>query len=485
MSQPFPTDQLPQRTSALLDDVAEVLSRYVVFPTEEYRDATAAWVLHTHVSDAFDSTPRLAALSPEKGSGKTRLLELLAHLCHKPIHAANSSVSAMFRIIAKREEDDGMPPTILLDEADTIFGPKAPIKNEELRGLVNAGHRRGAATLRCVGEGASLTVFAFEAYAPVALAGIGALPDTIMQRAVIIPMRRRAPGETVTPFRLRYVVGQLDPIRDQLTEWGRVAFGALEDAEPDMPAGVEDRPADVWEPLLALGDLAGGDWNTRLRAACRIIVTSDRERDAEDGSLGLKLLTDLRTVWDTSADVMFTEDVLARLVALDESPWGDLYGKQLEARKLARYLKPYDVRSQTVRIGDRTAKGYRREELTDPWTRYLPPPPETASQAEQATHAQLAPPTSQDAPSLHPSPETAIRHNPPESVTDSPDRDASRDGQKVPGTGSDSPSDARYGRDAPSGGGGGDPLGRRPCSVCDKPTEHPSGTHGVCREQVA
>ena len=67
----------------LLHAIAAFLGKYVAFPSQEATDAVALWTAHTHALDAFESTPRLALLSPEKQSGKTRTLEVLELLCPK------------------------------------------------------------------------------------------------------------------------------------------------------------------------------------------------------------------------------------------------------------------------------------------------------------------------------------------------------------------------------------------------------------------
>ena len=67
----------------------------------------------------------------------------------------------------------------LYDEIDTLFGPKAK-DNEEVRGLINGGHRRGATAGRCVVRGKLIETEELPAYGAVALAGLGNLPDTIM-----------------------------------------------------------------------------------------------------------------------------------------------------------------------------------------------------------------------------------------------------------------------------------------------------------------
>lgn len=348
--------------AGILDDLDEVLDRYVAFPSDEHRHAVAAWVVHSWVVDAFDSTPRLALLSPEKGSGKTRTLEVIELHVPNPMLTVNVSAAALFRKVA----EGGV--TLLLDEADTYLGFRVAKEHEDLRGLVNAGHRRGANVLRAVAHGKKVTVEEYPCYAPVALAGIGDLPDTIMDRAVIVPMRRRAPSETVQPFRLRHAEREAEHLAGRLEEWAARAVQRLEDIEPEMPDGITDRPADVWEPLVAIGDDAGPDWSARIRSAA---VRLNTERAERDPSLGIQLLGDIREVFG-DRDRMSTEDLIEALVALESAPWGDLRGKPIDARGIARRLRKYEVRSGNHRFGDATRKGYLREDFHEAWLRYLP-----------------------------------------------------------------------------------------------------------------
>jgi Protein of unknown function (DUF3631) len=367
----------------LLDQVADFLAHYVAFPTPAARDAVTLWAAHCHQVAAFESTPRLALLSPEKGSGKTRCLEVLELLVPRAMHAVNATAAALFRAVEAHQ------PTLLFDEADTYFGPMARGEHEELRGLVNAGHRRGAVAYRCVGDPKHMQVKEFPAYCAVAIAGIGDLPPTILDRAVLIRMRRRAPAEHIEPFRRRKAAKVGDELRDALAGWMAAHADQLADAEPEMPAGLVDRPADVWEALLAIADLAGGTWPHDARKAA---LELNAARVEADPSLGVALLRDTRAVFD-GAGVLATEELLRRLCALEESPWGDLRGKPLDARGLARRLKPYEVRPTTIRIGDATPKGYRRRDLADAWTRYLPAPdPESSATAATPQHAQAGGP---------------------------------------------------------------------------------------------
>jgi hypothetical protein len=362
--------------AALLDEVEAFHRRFNVFPTDAAFVAVTLWDAHAHLLDCFDSTPRLAFLSPEPGSGKTRALEIVETLVPQPMTAVNASAAALFRSVSS---GNGKP-TILFDEIDTVFGPKAG-DNEELRGFLNAGHRRTGVTYRCIGDGGNQTVQAFPSYCAVAMAGLGSLPDTILSRSVIIRMRRRARNEKVEPFRARVHEAEGHKLRDRLATWSEQVRDTVVGAWPVMPDGVTDRPADVWEPLLAIADAAGGDWPERARAACVMLVTASKANDK--GSLGVRLLTDLRDHVMVGIDRLPTIAILDRLNALDDAPWADLNGKPLDSRRLSRMLAEYmtadnePITSRNIKTAGSVLKGYYATDLHDAWQRYCPPPTES------------------------------------------------------------------------------------------------------------
>lgn len=196
----------------VLDAVREVLTRFVVLPSSAATDAVTLWIAATHAVDHIEHATRLVIKSPEKRCGKTRLLDVLEGTVRAPIATVSASVAALFRLIGEQQR------TILLDEADTVFGTKKVAEqNEDLRGLLNAGFARGRTAIRCVGPNQVPTEF--QTYAMAALAGIGDMPDTIEDRAVIVTMRRRAPGESVQPFRERRDRPTLDAVRERLHQW--------------------------------------------------------------------------------------------------------------------------------------------------------------------------------------------------------------------------------------------------------------------------
>jgi hypothetical protein len=299
-------------------------------------------------------------------------------LVPRPVPTVNASSAYIFRKIGG---EDGLPPTILFDEVDAIFGPKAG-EHEDLRGLLNAGHRRGAMVGRCVAIGQKVITEELPAFSAVALAGLKSLPDTILSRSVIVRMRRRRPDEKVEPFRLRLHAGDGNRIRGMVELWA----GSVP-AEFDWPTlPVTDRDADVWEPLVAVAALIGGDWPARARAAALALVKI--AHDAEP-SLGLRLLDDTRTAFGTSTAHVSTADLVARLLAMDEAPWGDIRGKPIDPRILARLLREYDIRPKVLRVGSGVIRGYDAADFADAWSRYLPPPPEKSVTA--VTAKQLAP----------------------------------------------------------------------------------------------
>jgi hypothetical protein len=347
--------------AALLDAVRAALTRYVVLPTPQAADAVTLWIAATHAQPAWAHAPRLVIRGPEKRCGKSRLLDIVEALCRDPFITVNSSPAAVYRSIS----DD--PPTMLVDEADTIFGPKAD-GNEDLRGLLNAGHQRNRPAKRY--DAAANRVESIPTFAMAALAGIGAMPDTIEDRAVVIRMRRRAPNETVAPYRHRRDRPPLRQLAGQLTAWLRADLSALERAEPAMP--VEDRAADTWEPLITIADHAGAHWPDRARTA--VLVLTAEATDTGETSTRIRLLTDCRMAFGDH-DALPTTALLDRLKSDPEAPWADYGPTGLTAMKLGVLLRDYSIRSTTIRFpGLGQAKGYQRAEFTDAWTRYCPQP---------------------------------------------------------------------------------------------------------------
>ncbi|ORV21340.1 hypothetical protein AWB98_27855 [Mycolicibacterium conceptionense] len=374
-------------TSKLLDEASEMVSKYVAFPSEHHSVVVALWVLHTWVVNAFYVTPRLILDSAEPGSGKTRVLELLALLCRSAKLTLSTTTAALYRRIAAAVDEGLPPPTVLQDEADAIFGKSATPQAEDLRALFNAGYRKGATVDRCEGDAKNMKVREFPVHAPVALAGLaGKMPDTIRTRGVTIHMRRRRPDQKVADFRERDALAEAAPIRESLAQWASEHEVGLADARPDMPDGVTDRSAEIWEPLLAIADLAGGQWPAKARAACRFFVISSASDD-ERLSLGQRLLRDIKALIDAEGvNAMWSADIISKLTSDPESEWRDLWGKTLDQRRLAKELGKYGVKSKDIRIGLAKNKGYAVDGHTglgQAWQHWLSPSVSATSETSE------------------------------------------------------------------------------------------------------
>ncbi len=237
----------------------------------------------------------------------------------------------------------------------------------------------------CVSRGKDFDYEDFAVFGPKAIAGIGTLPDTVADRAIPIELRRRRPSEGVERFRIRKAGPDAVPIYDAVRGWAEANLNALATTEPALPDELDDRAQDIVEPLLAIADAAGGDWPERARkAAVTLLAGEDRE---EDESLGVRLLRDVRAVFDErGSDRLPTGELLDMLTEMEEAPWGSLRGEALGARALARFLKPYGIKPEKLRDGENTFRGYRRGSFEDAWARYLPATPEKAEHVEHPEH---------------------------------------------------------------------------------------------------
>jgi hypothetical protein len=349
----------------LLDEIATFIRRYVVV-TGTQAQALALWVVHTHAISAFDATPYLNVFSPEKQSGKTRLLEVLELIVANPWKTGRISAAALVRSL-------GDEVTLLLDESDAAFGGEKEY-SEALRGALNEGFYRGGCHTLCSGQGANIKAAKVPVFGPKAIAGIGRkLPDTVRDRAIPIELQRKTKDECAEKFRRLKVRPLADPLRQRIARWVSSVLATLRKAEPNQPQGLSDRAEDVWEPLFAIADCAGDEWPGRARNAAIALSANSVE---EDGSLGVRLLVDCREAFNKDdAERLHAKDLLERLCAFPESPWATWHrGNPMTLRALAKMLAEYRIRSKQLKIGGVNLNGYERTRFEDTWKRYAPAP---------------------------------------------------------------------------------------------------------------
>jgi putative DNA primase/helicase len=354
----------------LLGELVGAIRRHVVLP-ECAADAVGLWILHTHALNAAQITPRLAILSPEKRCGKTTVLKLLSRLVRRPLPTTNVTAAALFRTIEKFQ------PTLLVDEADTFLSER-----EELRGILNTGHDRlGAEVIRCVGDDAEPRRFA--TWAPVALAAIGKIHDTLSDRSVVIGMKRRTAEESVAPLRRKHQAA-LAPLPRKCARWAADNGAQLSGLEVEGPPELNDRAADNWEALFAIADVAGGEWPARARrAALALSVGPDEEDQSSRAQL---LLADVRGLFQrTDDDRLTTKELLRELNALEGRPWADYSrGKGISAHQMAANLRRFGIQPRNLRTAGGVVKGYLSDDFRDAFARYLGSRTATAANPAEA-----------------------------------------------------------------------------------------------------
>src|ERR1022692_1626590 len=325
----------------VLDEARALVSRFVALSATQ-ADLMVLWAAHTHCVGAdgkllADSTPRLAILSDEPASGKSRALEVLGSLCRKPALVADVTGPAMHTLIAEGS-------TLLVDELDLVLG--AGDSARPVRACVNAGYRRSGAVARAKGMAS--------VFAPVALAGLATvfsrnpLLAPTRSRAIVIEIKPCAGRVAIEGWRDRIHAPEAARLSEALAGWARAATVQLVTAYPALPEGCQDRLADLWEPILTIAAVAGGDWPERAEAAFRELGSA---RGGEPViPPGLQLLTDVRAVWPEGQHRMSTADLVAALLAAPGSGWAATWRDPAAIpRELAALLSPYGVSPKKLR----------------------------------------------------------------------------------------------------------------------------------------
>jgi putative DNA primase/helicase len=362
----------------LLDELAETFKRHVVL-ARHGAEAMALWTLHAWAHEAATISPLLVFSSPEKRCGKTTALLLLSYTVPRPLPTANVTAAALFRVVEKWQ------PTLLIDEADTFL-----LENNELRGIINSGHVRAMAqTIRCVGDDYDLRTF--RTWSPKVLALIGRPHDTLSDRSIMIPMRRRLASETVAKLRAddHATFGDL---RRRAARWSADAVAALQKISVELPPGLGDRASDNWRPLVKIADLAGGSWPRRAWDAAEGL---SRDGVSDTESIRTLLLGDLADALERSGGRMTSSSLVRQLASMEERPWPEWSrGQPITPRQVARLLRPLGIVPRSIRLEDgSTPKGYVGDDqvLVDALSRYLPSRSATAPQrASDATESHFS-----------------------------------------------------------------------------------------------
>jgi hypothetical protein len=346
----------------------------------------ALWTLATHVFDCFDTFPYLAITSPTKRCGKTRLAEIIELLSCGGLRTANASSAAVFRTIQARTMKS-QTVTLIMDEMEVLRTNSE--RAEQLREVLNAGYRRGQSVIRCERtSGDGFEVRAFNVYCPKVLVLIGNLNDTLADRCIPIAMRRRKPGEQVGRFFYTQAKWHSRPLLREVTKWAKANHGKVKRRLRRDVEFLEDREAELWQPLFALCQIAAPERVDELTGIATRI--SRGKHDEEPNDFGVLLLRDIRDGFNRAhSDRLASSRLLQDLSSVEESPWaGWSNGRGLDARWLARLLRPFRITPHNLRFESGTiAKGYERSDFEDAWATYLPPLPAATALYPSQTEA--------------------------------------------------------------------------------------------------
>lgn len=353
--EPHPEPISPEQ---LLNEISDTIRRFIVLDIV-YAHAAALWIAYTWFIDVVEVAPLAIITAPEKACGKSQLMELLGRMVRRPLPASNASTAGLFRAV------DLWNPTVLIDEADTFIN-----ENEEMKGLINAGHTRGNAfVLRVVGdkhEPRLFPVWGAKAFAGIALEKH--LPDATMSRAIVFELRRKLTHESVS--RLRHAdEGLFEAISAKLARFAADYSQKVRLARPTLPDALSDRAQDNWEPLLAIAECAGTEWTTRATmAALKLSGTSEKTM-----STGNQLLADIQHIFESKrVDKISVADLIAALCNDEEGAWATYNrGKPISGRQIATRLSSYDIRSKSIRFGYNVSRGFELSQFDDAFTRYL------------------------------------------------------------------------------------------------------------------
>jgi putative DNA primase/helicase len=348
----------PVATADLLNDLRDTYSAHVIL-LDGCATTMALWNLHAWTIDAFNVSPFLFFTSPMMRCGKSTALMLLNRTAPRTALASNISTAAIFRYIERYH------PTLIVDEADSFVAGA-----EDMRGILNSGHTRDTAfVIRCDGE--SMEPRKFSTWAPKVIAAIGKLAPTLVDRSIVISMRRRKPSEKVAKLRARDTEA-FETLRRKCARWSADHLEQLREARPEIPEALNDRAGDNWEPLLAIADLAGPDW---ARAA-RVTAVALSADPTDEGDNKVLLLSDMRDIFTASkADAITSKRLLERLHDDEMKPWAAFgrSAKPISERQVAKLLAEFKVYPKNVRISGEQAKGYTRASLAEAFERYLSP----------------------------------------------------------------------------------------------------------------
>ena len=336
--------------------ISAVFKSHVKFQSETDADALALWIAMTYLMDHLEIAPMLYVTSPEPMCGKSAVIKLLKVFSHRAEMVSKITPAAIYRLIERDQ------PTLLFDEADRFLRG-----NNELNGIINAGHARFEATViinKKLPDG-NYEPIEFPVWCAKAIAGIGKQDDTLTSRSIVISLRRKLISESVKPIRFN-LYQEYQFVRESLAAWAS-NFEPIseEEMEPFLRANT-DRGTDNWLALGIITKRINPDWVKRVQAA--LDATEERQSDGLQ-SAGVQLLSDVYTVIsDCSRPEWPSTDLYNAVVFNEETDWSEFnHGRPITKKKFTQMLGNFGIKPSKRS----NANVFYLTDLEDAFQRYL------------------------------------------------------------------------------------------------------------------
>ena len=319
----------------MADYLHDRIFKHVVLKHPEYAVAITLWCLSTWLLNAWTVMPHLLIKSLTKRSGKNRLLVLVEAWSARSYMCANITSAALFRVIEEYR------PTLVMDEVDRYLA-----KNEELNGIMNAGHtKRTAKVPRTEKIGEEFKVRSFNVFGPKCMAGIGEQLDTMTDRSIVIQMERKLLEQPVDKVPLLFFENQ-KIVRSKIARWAEDNLAKAQTLNPIIPNMGNDRALDNWEPLFVVANLIGGDWPKKCLAAYTKIEEVSATDAMEQDPVPIRILRELAPVIATRQGNWINATELRKILVEDnqDSEFIDWFrGEPISPKLLSKHLKKAGV----------------------------------------------------------------------------------------------------------------------------------------------
>lgn len=354
-----------------LDRIDSFIRRFLILPLESDYTIFTLWIGHTYFTHKLKTTPRLAIISPEFGCGKSRALEVLQTLSFQGLKLDHQTRSYLMRKVEDITSQNGKPPTLLIDEIDTVFKSKSDECSEALRAFANTGYRFGGVYGITEGD-RKKTPTEFKTFAPMALAGKGeVVPESVMTRAIVIRLQKRMGNEEIEDFLENELIPlEADSFREELQNWADFCSDEIAFIRPEIP--VRDREREVWQPLFKIAHLAGDKWVKKAEIA---LASYQAEKSENTLPNERQLLEDVWKIFEKSGkEKIKSAHIVISLAGLEESDWATFnFGKPISEKSVAKRLRTYGIKPIQMRFEDgQNSRGYLKSEVWNAVRRYLP-----------------------------------------------------------------------------------------------------------------